>query len=397
MNNPLKYSGLISATATLLIGCGGDNNPTDTGINRDTDLAIIQTVAADYSGSSVQVVDLLESDLVTTDEYLALDLSDYDIATHQGSLYHIGRYNIDELTQADIDKDLSETYTYSLLDDPEDNSANVYRMVFISDSKAYLIRYGQPNIWIVNPSATTENDFKLGELDLSEYLDQDTSVEASDGIIVDGKLFVAMQRIDSTTGNPLTNSAYVAVFDTATDTEIDTDLTDDPNNLYGIELSIHNTNNFAYHEDAGLLLGGAGDPWGAAYYGRDPGFEGGIVQIDTVSYVETMLVDDGDDIDHPYGYFQKIAIIDEENGFFVGLAAYQDTSLFHFNPSTGDVTAVSGIENIEIGALTASPSDNVWVGVYDAADPRILVVNTDLETEAEIKTAQNPKTIIFTD
>ncbi|MCG8312613.1 MAG: hypothetical protein MI976_05305 [Pseudomonadales bacterium] len=412
MHRSIKYGAAIIAFSSMLAGCGGSsggyNNQNDDGANLDlpdsieenaelnlSSLVIVQTVAADYSGSSVQFIIPSEDSVEVSDETLLRDLSDYDVFSFGDDLYHVGRYNIDLIGKYDITNDLQQAYLYDLLDDPEDNSANIYEIAFVNDSKAYLIRYGQPNIWIINPSAETEDEFKLGELSLADYEDQDSSVEASDGIIVDGKLFVAMQRFNSAAGNPLTNSAYVAVFDIATDTEIDTDPTDDPSNLYGIELSIHNTNNFAYHETAGLFLSGSGDPWGQAYYGRGPGFEGGLVKIDTDSYTETMLIDDGNATDHPYGYFQDIAIIDENNGFFVGLAAYQDTSLYHFNPTTGETTEVDELSNIDIGALSVSPSGNLWVGIFDASDPHLVVLNSDLVNLAEIDVAQNPKTILF--
>ena len=79
----------------------------------------------------------------------------------------------------------------------------------------------------------------------------------------------------------------------------------------------------------------------------------------------------------------------------MGLAAYQDTSLYHFNPTTGETTEVDELSNIDIGALSVSPSGNLWVGIFDASDPHLVVLNSDLVNLAEIDVAQNPKTILF--
>ena len=97
-----------------------------------------------------------------------------------------------------------------------DDSSNPYEMHFVSDSKAYILRYGSPSIWIVDPSvsAADEENFKIGEINLGAY-DDDGIPNMSTGLISNNKLFVVMQAMDS---NYVPGDAYLSVMDMTTDT-----------------------------------------------------------------------------------------------------------------------------------------------------------------------------------
>ena len=97
-------------------------------------------------------------------------------------------------------------------------SSNPHDLVFVDSQKGYLLRYGSPNVWIVNPSATSASEFKIGEIDLSAY-DADGVPEATRAVIVGDRMFVFMQRLELFAP---TLPGVVAVIDTTTDTEIDT-------------------------------------------------------------------------------------------------------------------------------------------------------------------------------
>ena len=79
-----------------------------------------------------------------------------------------------------------------------DDASNPYEMLFVSDSKAYILRYGSSDIWIVDPSvsAADEEAFKTGEISLKAY-DSDQVPNMVSGLIHDGKLFVVMQAMNS--------------------------------------------------------------------------------------------------------------------------------------------------------------------------------------------------------
>ncbi len=50
-----------------------------------------------------------------------------------------------------------------------------YALVSLSETKAYLLRYGSDKVWVVNPQAENSEDFKIGELDLSGYIPEDNT------------------------------------------------------------------------------------------------------------------------------------------------------------------------------------------------------------------------------
>lgn len=386
----------VLAAATLALtacdgnGGGGGGGPAPGGENR----VVVGTVAADFSGSDVQIVDV-DNDYAVTGSLIPRDRSDYTLDRYGEYFYPIGRFGIDTVSKYHIEDPSNEIYEYSTLDDPEDPSSNPYRLVFASETKAYLIRYGADKIWIVDPSAETEAAFKLGELDLSAYDDGDGTPEATDGVIVDGRLFVTLPRLVDFSPAAEGVAAYVAVFDTETDTEIDTDPADDPTNRKGIELITRHPAGIVYEPDAGLLVQSAGDVYGS-FNGRPPGYDGGITRIDLDDYMQRLIVDDGDAADAPYGYLTGLAVVDGGNGYFLGYGGYQNVSLYHFDPATGEVSgAVAGFEGIDITTLEAAPDGTLWVGIGDAANPRIEVLDTDRTPLRTVSLIQNPEVIRF--
>ena len=125
--------------------------------------------------------------------------------------YRIERYQADNVTKFDVAAPGTVIWQYSTLDDGETVSSNPYDLVFASETKAYLLRWGRSTAWIVNPSATTQADFKIGELDLSAYADYADGVPGmAAGLILDGKLFIIMQNIDQS-GDYTPGTPYVAV------------------------------------------------------------------------------------------------------------------------------------------------------------------------------------------
>lgn len=380
--------------AVLLSACGGGSSGGGNGPVAGQSTTVVSTKAADFSGSDIQLVEM-------QDGYSALpgvapsDQSDTTVARNGEFFYRLGRNNIDTLSKYSFESPSTPIYEYSTLNDPEDPSSNPYAVVFASEQKAYVIQYAENEILIVNPSAQTEGEFIIGGIDLSAYADADASgaAEAADAVIVDNKLFVVMQRLVGFSPAEEGVNAYLAVFDIDTDEEIDTNLNDDASNLKGIELSTRNPNKLVYRDGVGLFLQSTGDAF-YSFAGREPGYTGGVTQIDTDTYSTTLVVDDGDADSHPYGFVYDLAVIDSENGYFVGYQSYQNTNLYHFNPSTGEATAVEDYSGLDITNLAVGPEDNLWIGIGDAAQPRIELFDGQATTET-IGLIQNPGAILF--
>ncbi len=139
-------------------------------------LAIVQTVAPDYSSSQVAYLGANEQQVATG--YYIKDKSDYTLSSYKTDIYHIGRLSIDEISKyngADASSRDQQIWSYSTQDANDSLSRNPYTLVSLNETKAYLIRYGSSKVWIVNPQASASEDFKIGELDLTSYIPQDNS------------------------------------------------------------------------------------------------------------------------------------------------------------------------------------------------------------------------------
>jgi len=264
-------------------------------------------------------------------------------------------------------------------------SSNPHGLVFLNSEKAYLFRYGTTKAWIIDPSTTTEAGFKIGELDLSSYADGDGIPEMESGVIVDDKLFIILQRLDQNNfWVPL--KAYVAVFDTTTDTEIDTG---SPDPVLGIPLEVKNPLSIQYLEaNDTIYVQGAGNMFTSEY-------TGGIESIDPDTYDTDLILDDG----APYGNISGMSIVSATKGYFVGYAGWGDTTLYTFDPSTGTVgSAVNGLEHKNIAGMESGiyPDKNNMLWVCNQTDARVDILDITTDTiDESVSTVLNPLRVVF--
>jgi hypothetical protein len=393
VNRLFLWAGLLFGVVIALLPASATAETTQT--------AVIATAAADYSSGAHCVADvdpvggprIIQTDLLPT-------ISDIMVTAYENYFYRLERYQSDSVTKFDIAAPDSPIYQYSVLGSGETGSANPYALIFVNAEKAYLLRYGQTTAWIVNPSATSEAEFKIGELDLVDYADSDGIPEMSCGVIVDDVLYITLQRLDRNNGFVPSNTAYVALFDTATDTEIDTGVANS-DSVKGIALPVKNPGAIQYLSGKDTVyVQGVGD-YGSSWTGRDPEYSGGIVTIDPSTYVAELLVDDGDDSDHPYGNISGMAIVSAEKGYFIGYAGWGDNTLYGFSPSTGAVSGeVSGdltgknIAGMQSGAY-ADQNGMLWV--CDQTDAQVAILDTVDDTiDEKIDTNLNPIMVVFT-
>ncbi|QTA85892.1 hypothetical protein [Desulfonema magnum] len=359
-----------------------------------TQTAVVVTTASDYTSGAHAVVTV---DPVGGPRAAQINLvptkSDLSIAAYGNHFYRIGRYQMDHITKFDINAPDTAIWQFSVLS-PDTESANPHDMIFVSEEKAYVLRYGTANAWIINPSATTEDEFKIGELDLSAYDDGDGVPEMHSGTIADGKLFITFQRQDRSGGygNWILNDAWMAVIDTETDTEITTGFGNDT--MHGIPLPAKNPQSIRYLEENNTIyVQCAGDLMDAVY-------SGGIVSINPATYETSLLIDDGDEDNHPYGNIAGMAVVSPTKGYFVGYAGWGDNSLYTFDPSTGNVEDLSieylnnkNLAGMETGAYI---DKNGMLWVCNATDGELVIINTaDDSVDEKISTELNPQKVVF--
>lgn len=356
--------------------------------------AAVATVASDFSSGSHAVISESEGDFQASNN-LFPTASDITLASGGEFFYRIERaFAGNNITKFAYDDPQTIIWQYSVKDDPlEAVASNPTDIVVVNEQKAYVIRYGKTKVWIVNPSATTEADFKIGELDLSAYSDVDGVPEMHGAEIVNGKLFITIQRLANFSP---TEIAYVAVFDVATDTEIDTNYPGD--SLKGIPLEIKNMNNDMVYvaSDNAIYIQGVGDFSSTIY-------SGGIEKIDVNTYESTLVFDDGDQTNHPAGKVTSVAVVSATQAYFIGCADcffgtggnFEDYSLYSLNPTTGLISQVNvaELQNTVLNDLSLSPTGDLWIS---AASATLHVMSTQTDTLiASIDTQLEPSQVVF--
>ena len=374
---------LAIVLATSVVACSNEDNSRPEGA---VDV-VAATVASDYtSGSHAGIKRESDGTFTALNNLLPTD-SDITVAAHGNYFYRIERYNGENITKFSFDDPQTPVWQFSTKDSVDDAvSSNPQTIIFASETKAYILRYGKTNVWIVNPSATTEAEFKIGELDLSAYDDGDGKPEMNNGVIVDGKLFITMQRL---AGYSPDNTSYVAVFDVATDTEIETGYFGD--NVKGIPLSIRNPNSNVVYlpEDNSVYISAIGS------YSSGT-FIGGVEKINVTNYTKKLVLDDDNAGVSLYGKIAGFTIKSATQAYFIGYAGFTDNTLYQFNPSTGVASATNNtaLLNGQISSITLDEDGDLWVS--DSTNASLHVIDsTDGSEVAVIDTQLNPTKVVF--
>lgn len=354
---------IASATSLLLTGClESDDNSDRVDLGKcdaDTPNMVIQTsVYGEGRTSSVAIGCAREASL--TDSYLVkAGESDYTVSAGKSGFYHIGRGSISTLTKHDYANPNLSDLGFST-NKANDGSSNPYSVSELNSEKAYVIRYNKGEVWAFNPTAQNADDFKISEIDLSAYTNPNAeegtnTPNASASIIVNGKLFVAMQRILLGGYNyDYSGSSAVAVIDTTTDSEIDTT----PNTATdskAIQLTGSNITTIQYHNGL-LYTASQGD-----YNSGEAGIFGAIESINPTDYSTRVVIQGSVDT----GHLHDIAIVSDTLGYFYSTdAGYGNGSLYSFNPQTGaDITAIEAFADKSIQDIATGPDGYLWIAL----------------------------------
>ena len=358
--------------------------------------AVVQTVAPDYSGSEVVTLDP-ETEVVTKGYYIK-DGSDYTVRSYNKDVFHIGRFFIDTIAKYNADALDTEVWSYTTQDTGDSTSRNPYDIVSLSDTKAYILRYGSSKVWIVNPQATTADNFKIGELDLDSYIAEDNSngtPNPSAGTIVDGKLFITLQRLNDAYSP---NTAYIAVFDTETDLEIETNANAD-DTVMGIPLVGLNPLNGSIVNKDGVVYVTTRNSY------SDTDLTLSRVEAITASDYSLRTVLTADDIaENTSAFIGSSAIVSATKGYLVAEETFFSpyrvlSTVYSFNPTTGVIadTAVAETGTEQISHISLDAANFLWISVSNPANPGVDVVNTETDVNElpRFATELNPTAIAF--
>lgn len=245
--------------------------------------AFIKGVAPDYSSSEISIAEAV-APFEHTEGFAATDFSDIDVAVNGNDFYRIGKFSQNNLSKYDIDNPNSLTWQYSLNDEAGQINSNPYDVIFASDNKAYVIRYGESSILIIDPSVSDSlsDDFVLGRIDISHY-DEDGTPEVSAALIHEEVLYAVTQGLDSSYAP---GQAYLIAIDTLTDTEVSIG----SGSLDGFELEIKNPLEIDMFDGA-LYVTGVGR-YASSFSGTAAEYTGGIEKIDLDTLTATVVIDD---------------------------------------------------------------------------------------------------------
>jgi len=353
--NLLKISLAILSTI-LLSACGSDDDKN--GFSTFENITVVQS-----SGGGESQVEFTDGRSIIESGFLPQTATDYSVFANGEYFYQLGKYNIDTIQKYHVNSPELGYYPdngYVLRESGTEASVNPHSIVFLNDeaNTAVITRYGHTDSWVVNLNAMTFDDFIIKKLDLSHHADpvseSDNDPEASMAFIKGDKLFITLQNLDGYTS---TTNAKVAVFDTTSWEEIDTDLTTEGTQAISLTLQNHQSstiyNNKIY---LGSLVYGT--------YGTDEPNTGGIEMIDTNTLSSTLITDEV--------AVSRITVDGSGTVFFSDYESWENNTLYVLNSDDSYDAISDDFSGINITAL-ASPGDSIWIGSnsFDSNDDDI--------------------------
>lgn len=191
-----------------------------------------------------------------------------------GRVFAINRFgdNGDNVTRLDPRRGFRTVFQCST-----GKGSNPHDLAAVGRNRAYLTRYEKSALWVVDTSLRSSAScgrFKRGQIDLGRFADSDGIPEADAIVVVGGRAFVTLQRLDENSFFTPTAVSMLAVIDTAADTLVDADPSTPT--IDGIALAGTNPQGLAFDPLSGRVV-----VWSAADFARAGG--GGIETVDPVS------------------------------------------------------------------------------------------------------------------
>jgi DNA-binding beta-propeller fold protein YncE len=253
--------------------------------------------------------------------------SDAVAVEHDGLVYVINRRGGDSIQALDPQHGFASLWECSV-----GNGMNPHDLAIVAPNKAYVTLYESTELLIVDPSVGAScAGFVRGSIDLSALADDDGIPEMDTAAVVEGRLFVTLQRLDRNAFFQPSDFSSVAVIDIASDTLLDADpSTPGPD---GIRLA--RTNPFSggrgliFEANGFIVLGEVGS-FGVIG-------DGGIERINP-----TTLTSDGFLIteEELNGNLTDFVLVDDRTGYAIVSDLDFNNSLVRFDLAERRVTAV---------------------------------------------------------
>ena len=138
--------------------------------------------------------------------------SDAVVRVAGGRVFVVNRFLADNLQVLDPARGLA-----TVLQCSTGAGSNPHDVVVAGPHKAYVTRYDERELWIVDPDAASCAGFRRGAIDLSPWGDADGLPEMDQMALVGDRLFVSLERLDRTRQFAPAGRSRLVVLDTKTD------------------------------------------------------------------------------------------------------------------------------------------------------------------------------------
>jgi DNA-binding beta-propeller fold protein YncE len=307
---------VLALLLLALAGCtsGGveDRTPGETPPPLEGTSAFV--VTTDFQTGSFAVFPVLQPDAVARN--VERIHSDAVARTHGGLVYVVNRLGGDNIQAIDPAAGYATRWQCSV-----ENGSNPHDIAFAAPDKAYVTRYERSTILIVDP--TTGPDcagFVRGTVDLSALADGDGLPEMDQAVVIGGRLFVTLQRLDRRNFFRPTSESLIAVIDVATDAVVGS-------------ITLTGTNPFA--ETAGLVP----DPVTSKIVLAEVGEfgrldDGGLERVDPATLTAEGFFVTEQDLG---GNVTDVVLVDDHHAYAILLDAVARSRVVRFDPSARQV------------------------------------------------------------
>lgn len=369
MNLPRRIAAGIAVVAGILAGVAVVPGPARAAQSR----AFVFTT--DFATGTLSNVTFGPPPAATNN--VATVCSDAVLRHHLGLLYVVERFGCDNIRVLDPGNGFAPVRQFSV-----GNGANPNDIAFVSPTRAYVTRYDESSLWIVNPATGAF----VGSVSLAAFADADGIPEMNRLAVRNGRVFVSLQRVNRDLFFSPTDSSQVVVLDGLTGALVDCDPV--APGVQGIVLPFQNPTTEIVTDAAGRLVVGCTGAYGVN--------DGGVVRIDPVALrVDAIEATEqalgGDVVD--------VAIASATRGFAIVGDASFNTACRPYDRATGVVgAAVYATAGFHLADAEVSDAGVLWLADRTPANPGLRLFDaTTLAplTAGPVSTGLPPQDIEF--
>jgi hypothetical protein len=212
---PTPASPTRAATATASGTIAASATPTSTPTMASTPATLAFVIATDFQTGSFALVSVDERRVVFPAGPRRQVNADAVARSFGDRVYVVNRFGFsgDNVQRLDPRRDFSTDFQCST-----GAGTNPHDIAFAGPTKAYVTLYETTRLLIVNPSVAADcAGFVVGSIDLAQFADRDGIPEMDQLAIVEGRLYVTLQRLDRDNFFAPAGRGLVVIVDTAID------------------------------------------------------------------------------------------------------------------------------------------------------------------------------------